>query len=241
MAQRQLGDVQAWAGHLSPPGGVAPHSSLRSPIGPVGLWDEPLEALLRTRAVQADPKAGEDGSRRLADDVLLTELSDVFALLYDTCLRLANRTVRDSLLAEEVVQEAFLAAWQHAPARFDPARGPLAVWLMTLTRHKAVDAVRRAERTRRLQRRQEALPHQEVDDASPEELVLRRQVADRVREALRTLPVAQQRVLLMSYWGGLSQSQIARQDGTPLGTVKTRTGAGLVRLRGLLGPEAGQD
>lgn len=102
--------------------------------------NEPLEALLRTRAVQTDPKAGEDGSRGLADEVLLAELSDVFALLYDTCLRLANRTVRDSMLAEEVAQEAFLAAWQQAPARFDPARGPLAVWLMTLTRHKAVDS-----------------------------------------------------------------------------------------------------
>ena len=98
--------------------------------------------------MQIDSKAVEDGSRRLADDVLLTELSDVFVLLYDTCLRLANRTVRDSGLAEEVVQEAFLAAWQHAPARFDPARGPLALWpsgplalwLMTLTRHKAVDS-----------------------------------------------------------------------------------------------------
>jgi hypothetical protein len=154
-------------GRLSPPGSVAPVSSLGSPKGPGGLWDEPLEALLRTRAVQIDPKAGEDGYRRLADEVLLAELSDVFALLYDTCLRLAKDTVRDSMLAEEVVQEAFLAAWQHAPARFDPARGPLAVWLMTLTRHKAVDAVRRAERTRRLQRRQEAQPHQEVDDASP--------------------------------------------------------------------------
>jgi len=158
--------------------------------------------------------------------VLLAELSDVFALLYDTCLRLAKGTVRDSMLAEEVVQEAFLTAWQHAPARFDPARwpagplalwpsgplalwpsgplalwpsGPLALWLMTLIRHKSVDAVRRAERTRRLQRMQEAQPHQEVDDASPEELVLGRQAADRVRNALQALPVAQQRVLLMSY------------------------------------------
>jgi len=133
--------------------------------------DEPFEALLRTCAVRIDPGAGEDGFCRLTDEVLLAELSDVFALLYDTCLRLAKGTVRDSMLAEEVVQEAFLAAWQHAPARFDPARGPLSVWLLTVTRHKAVDAVRHAERTRRLQRRQEAEPHQEVDDASPEELV----------------------------------------------------------------------
>jgi len=190
--------------------------------------------------VHTDPEDGEVGPAVVADEVLLTELTDVFALLYDSCLRLAKRTVRDSMLAEEVVQEAFLAAWQQAPARFDPARGPLAVWLMTLTRHKAVDAVRRAERTRQLQRRHQVQPHQHVDDASAEELVLDRQAADQVREGLQALPKAQQRVLLMSYWGGLSQSQIARQDGTPLGTVKTRTGAGLARLRGLLGPEAGR-
>ncbi len=62
-----------------------------------------------------------------------------------------------------------------------------------------------------------------------------------MRNALQAIPVGQQRVLLMSYWGGLSQSQIARQDGTPLGTVKTRTGAGLVRLRALLGPDTGHN
>lgn len=146
--------------------------------------------------------------------------------------------MRDPSLAEEVVQEAFLAAWQHAPSRFDPSRGPLETWLMTLTRYKAVDAVRRAEHLRRVRRREEAEPRQVTGaPQQPEDIVARDQAAEQLRRALQGLPPAQQRVLLAAYWEGLSQSEIAGRDGTPLGTVKTRTTAGPSRLRGLLSAE----
>lgn len=168
-----------------------------------------------------------------AEDALLDALTDMYRRRKGVFLRTALRMVRDPLLAEEVVQEAFLAAWQHGPARFDPSRGPLESWLMVLTRHKAVDAVRHAEHVRRVRSSEEAEPRRATHDDRPEEAVLRALDAEELRHGLAALPPAQQRVLLLTYWGGLSQTQIARREGTPLGTVKTRTAAGLARLRSL--------
>jgi len=172
---------------------------------------------------------------------LLEALTDVFRLRYDACLHLAARLVRDRSLAEEVVQEAFLAAWQHGPSRYDPARGPLESWLMALTRHKAVDAVRHAEHVRRVRHREEAEPRRATAGDLPEDVLLRLQAAAQVHRGLRELPAVQQRVLLLTYWAGLSQAQIAKRDGTPLGTVKTRSAAGLIRLRKTLLPHPARD
>jgi len=165
---------------------------------------------------------------------LFESLSDLYRMRYRACLRVALRMVRDPSLAEEVVQEAFLAAWQHGPSRFDPSRGPLESWLMTLTRHKAIDAVRHSEHVRRVQRDEEAEPRRATSPELPEEAVLRGIAAARLHHELAALPDAQRRVLLLSYWAGLSQTQIALRDDTPLGTVKTRTAAGMARLRMLL-------
>ena len=148
--------------------------------------------------------------------------------------RAAVRIVRDAALAEEVVQEAFLAAWQHAPTRYDPARGPLVSWLVTLTRHKAIDAVRHAEHLRRVQRCEQAVTSLQQHEAAAEDTAVRGLTARRLRSAVQELSTDQQRVLLLAYWAGLPHSQIALREGTPLGTVKTRTAAALGRLRELL-------
>jgi len=202
----------------------------------------------RSSACSESPAMDREGSTRAharrpedAHGELLEELTDEFRLRYEACLRLAVRMVRDRSLAEEVVQEAFLAAWQHGPSRFDPARGPLESWLLVLTRHKAVDAVRHAEHVRRVRQREEAEPRRATATELPEDVLLRLHAAAQVHRGLRELPAAQRRVLLLTYWAGLSQAQIAQRDGTPLGTVKTRTAAGLVRLRNLLFPEAARE
>jgi len=191
--------------------------------------------MLGTPVLEGAPLPAQASCPASVDQALLEELTDVCDRLYDTCLRVAARTVRDRSLAEDVVQEAFLAAWQHAPSRFDPARGPLETWLLTLTRYRAVDAVRHAEHLRRVRRREEAEPHRTSPSCdAPEDIVLREHDADQLRRELEVLPRAQQRVLLAAYWEGLSQTQIARRDQIPLGTVKTRTTAGLNHLRSLL-------
>ncbi len=125
-----------------------------------------------------------------SDDPWSAALAAAFRLEYGVCFRLALRVVRERWLAEEVVQEAFLAAWQHGPTRFDPRRGPLELWLITLTRHKAIDAVRHAEHVKRVRRHEEAELHSATSKELTEDLLLRSQAADGLRDRIRSLPVA---------------------------------------------------
>lgn len=148
---------------------------------------------------------------------------------------LALRLVRQSFVAEEIVQEAFLALWRN-PASYQEERGSFRSWLLSLVHHRAVDAVRREEAQRR--RGQEAkreLVGGGVDVAEEvvEELDLA-QARGRVRAALQDIPSAQRRVLEMMYFEGKTQTMIAHELGLPLGTVKSRTLLGMRRLRGAL-------
>ncbi len=140
--------------------------------------------------------------------------------------------LRDAALAEDVVQEAFLVLWT-TPERFDPSRGTLRSWLMTVVHHRAVDAVRRivGHAVVALDPAGETGPPVEAAG----ETVLRLAEADRVHRALATLPVEQRNALLLAYWGGHTQSEIADLTGVPIGTVKSRVFAGFRRLRTQLG------
>lgn len=187
--------------------------------------------------------AGENRtSYGACDDAALGELisrHDPAALeeLYDrhssASYGLARRVVGDEQLAQDVVQEVFLAIWRGA-AKYDGSRGSLSTWLFALTHHKAVDAVRRSQRHSGRRAPEEAL----TTEADPAPAVDDQAVAsvrrDQVRAALADLPEPQRKALMLAYFGGLSQSEIARLTGIPLGTVKTRTLAALRRLRAVL-------
>ena len=174
----------------------------------------------------------------LSDDALLALVArgdeEALAALYDrysgVAYAIALRVVRDSGLAQDAVQDAFLAAWRTA-AGFDPARGTASTWLLTLVHRRAVDIVRREQR-----RRTEPLGEGAADagGAVDEDAVIR----DRrrtVQEALARLPPEQRQALELAYYGGLTQSELADRLGLPLGTVKSRMFAALARLRDLLG------
>ncbi len=175
--------------------------------------------------------------QHLSDEALvaLAARSEQTALaeLYDRYGRvaygLALRIVRDERLAEDAVQDGFLAAWRSA-ARFAPERGKAATWLLTLVHRRAVDLVRREERRRAesLERVPEPAAGAVDEDAW---LRLRR---ERVQEALRRLPDPQREALELAYYGGFTQSELAERLGQPLGTIKSRMFAGLSRLRELL-------
>lgn len=144
---------------------------------------------------------------------------------------LALRVLRQPVLAQEIVQEAFLAIW-NAPEAYDPSRGPFRSFLLSLVHHRAVDAVRREERLRDRERRAnpEPVPDEDVLDVVAEEADL----ADRrrkVREAMRDLPPAQRETLELMYFRGWSHARIARETGVPIGTVKSRIWAAMRRLR----------
>ena len=148
---------------------------------------------------------------------------------------LAMRVVRQSHLAEEIVQEAFMALWRN-PAAYDDQRGSVKSWLMGMVHHRAVDLVRREESYRR---RAERSAHQVIDrELDPADEIVEQiglpEERRRVRAALDELPEAQRAVLERMYFDGMSQSQIAEETGLPLGTVKSRTLLGMRRLRASL-------
>jgi RNA polymerase sigma-70 factor (ECF subfamily) len=168
--------------------------------------------------------------------VALAARSDeiAFAELYDrygsVAYGLALRVVRDEALAQDAVQDAFLAIWRGA-ARFVPERGKASTWILTLVHRRAVDLVRREER-----RRAEPLDEHEpvAGHASAEDVAWLRLERERVQAALRKLPDAQREAIELAYYGGFTQSELAERLGQPLGTVKSRMFAGLTRLGELL-------
>jgi RNA polymerase sigma-70 factor, ECF subfamily len=199
------------------------------------------------RTVGVFRRTAEAGTRRdlahLSDEALLALASradhDALGELYDRYGRvaygLALRIVRDRSLAEDAVQEAFLAVWRSAGS-FLAEHGKPSTWILTLVHRRAVDLVRREER-----RRGEPLDEvaQPTGEATDEEAWLRaqRQV---VQEALRKLPSDQREAIELAYYGGFTQSELAERLGQPLGTIKSRMFTGLRRLRELLA-EAGLD
>lgn len=190
--------------------------------------------------------SGQDGAS-LADPPSDAELVGrvsggdrrAFGTIYDRYCRqaysLARRVCVDPDLAEDVVQEAFLALWRD-PSRYDPRRGGFASWLLTLVHHRAVDAVRResVHRKRAVPGDGEVTDHVVPAGPGADEKALDGVVGGQVREALGRLPEEQREVIALAYFGGYTQCEVSALTGLPLGTVKSRTFAGIRRLRGLL-------
>ncbi len=139
---------------------------------------------------------------------------------------LGLRLLGSAEAAEELTQDVFVAAWRKA-ARFDPSRGRLSTWLMTIAHNLAVDRLRRETGATR--------PHlvlvdevPEVIGAAEDEPLIERDAAIR---ALETLSDAEKRLLARAYFGGFTAREIAEADGTPLGTVKTRLRTALIKVR----------
>jgi RNA polymerase sigma factor (sigma-70 family) len=180
---------------------------------------------------------GRRRTREQTDEELLEAVAagneEALGALYDRFGRVAYgvalRILRDRALAEDAVQEAFLALWRSADS-YRKERAKPATWILTLVHRRAVDLVRREDR-----RRGEPLDEAPESAAGsvPEEANLReRRTA--VQAALRQLPTDQRQALELAYYGGYTQSELAERLGVPLGTVKSRMFAGLTRLRQLV-------
>ncbi len=147
--------------------------------------------------------------------------------------------LQSAAAAEELLQEVFWGLWTH-PERFDPERGGLRVYLFQLARSRALDSLRRERRRAELLRSNPAIDADvrgPADPSNPFLAAVSSEDRSRIREALAALPAPQQRVLALSYFDGLSHSEIAERLGEPLGTVKTRIRGGLARMRARLGNE----
>lgn len=176
---------------------------------------------------------------------------DALATLYDRYAdgihAAAYRLTADRGMAEEVVQETFLALWNRAEL-FDPATGSLAAWLHAIGRNRTVDRLRAAGRRPTLVsvsgRDDEpdiaALDRLLTDgsvlggaqpDHGPEAAAQASELRATVASAIGELPEPERQVIVLAYRDGLSQSEIASRLGWPIGTVKTRTRRALGRLR----------
>jgi RNA polymerase sigma-70 factor (ECF subfamily) len=159
----------------------------------------------------------------------LQELYDRYRVMaYSIALRITS----DASLAEDVVQDAFLGVWRNA-SRYVDGRGSVKTWLLSIVHHRAVDAVRRRRPTTELPEREDVPPTAfQLPDIWHE--VAAGLDRTEIAAAMATLPDVQRQAIELAYYGGLSQSEVAERLGQPLGTIKSRTFAGLSRLRELL-------
>jgi len=206
------------------------------------------------------------GDRQHADDAALVRevaagSEDALGRLYDRYIdavyAAASRLTADRQIAEEVVQETFLALWNRAEL-FNPAMGSLAAWLHTIARNRTVDRLRSAGRRPSLVPFSATGGADEQDSAAldrlvaagtilggaglgpgPEGELAATELRHVIRDALDELPDVERTAIVLAYREELSQSEIAERLGWPLGTVKTRTRRALLRLRGALAEELG--
>jgi RNA polymerase sigma-70 factor (ECF subfamily) len=160
---------------------------------------------------------------------------------------LAQSIVLDSALAEDVAQEAFTRAWRHA-ATYDPRRGTVPTWLLTITRNLAIDALRLRRSVPMDPTVLAALDLRTTStEAEPGRAAELAEHADRLRSALADLPGPQRRALIMAGICGRTAKEVSESEGIPLGTAKTRIRAGMRKLRLVLvdidqeGPEPHAD
>lgn len=197
------------------------------------------------RGSEAAPERDDARPDGVTDATLLERIvqrrADSLEELYDRFGRpaysLARRICVDETLAEDVVQEVFLVVWRD-PGRFDPTRGSVSTWLLTLVHHRSVDAVRRevTRRKRSVPGGGEGEEWNVPTGPGADEAAIGGIMAGKVREALAKLPTDQREALALAYFGGYTQREVASLTGVALGTVKSRMFAGVRKLRSLLGP-----
>jgi RNA polymerase sigma-70 factor (ECF subfamily) len=176
--------------------------------------------------------------RDLADEEVMQLVQSgnprAFELLYDrhggAAFSLAYRMVGNRVMAEDIIQEAFLSIWR-SRQRYDQARGSVRTWVLGIVHNRAIDGLRRSfvhdrrrETMEGVEERHEAPERTDVEAA-------RREEARSIRSALETLPDEQRRTIELAYFGGFSHSQIAELLGEPVGTVKGRMRLGLDKMR----------
>jgi RNA polymerase sigma-70 factor (ECF subfamily) len=160
------------------------------------------------------------------------------AELYDATRRLVYglvlRIVTDPAAADEALVDVYMQAWRQAD-RFDEQRGAPLAWLTTIARSRALDRVRAGSYDRKHSEPLDAASHH-LATTGADEAAFASETQRHVRRALEALTPEQREVIELAYYGGLSHSEIALDLGQPLGTVKTRTRLGMMKLRELLRP-----
>jgi RNA polymerase sigma-70 factor, ECF subfamily len=169
-------------------------------------------------------------------DSLKTKQPEALGCLYDryggVVYGVALKVLQSQPEAEDLTQEIFLSLWQRP---IDPAKhGHLLRYLITMTRSRAIDKLRSRSRKLNLVQRWGQNAVAETQAPTPVEQAVTNERSQQVRQALAQLSTEQRQVIELAYDAGLSQSEIAQQLNKPLGTVKSWTRQGLVKLKQLL-------
>ncbi|HEY6628467.1 MAG TPA: sigma-70 family RNA polymerase sigma factor [Acidimicrobiia bacterium] len=151
-------------------------------------------------------------------------LAEAFHAYGGAVKSVAFRVIRDQALAEDVVQDTFVALWR-SPEKFDPVRGSLRTFLLTIAHRRAVDIIRSEE----ARSRREALPP-DPDHFDLEDEVWTRRLSADVRSALVDLSTDERQAISLAYFEGLSYVEVAKHLGAPEGTVKSRIRTGMRKL-----------
>ncbi|MGD9889779.1 MAG: RNA polymerase sigma factor [Dehalococcoidia bacterium] len=193
-------------------------------------------------AINPSQTALDTGPLEPTDETLLDRVAardlDALDRLYErhgrAAFSIAYSIVGSVEAAEDVVQDAFLTIWRRA-GTYVPSRGNARTWMLTVTRHRAIDIVRaRAARPSGVSL--DIAGALAAQDGDPAAEAMRRIEATSVRAALDVLPSAQRQVIDLAFFSGLSYPEIAERIGLPLGTVKSRIRLALERLRLVLLP-----
>jgi RNA polymerase sigma-70 factor (ECF subfamily) len=154
-------------------------------------------------------------------------------LVYTVALKVLNRADE----AEDLTQDIFLTFWKQE--RFDPDRAALSTYLCVMTRSRAINKIHSRHSQQRMSDRLQQSTPAEFSAPTPLEQAAQAEQQQTIRAAMTQLSDNQRQVLELNYYRGLSQSEIAQQLGIPLGTVKTHSRQGLIKLRQLLGSAVG--
>ena len=179
---------------------------------------------------------GSSGDRELVERLKRRD-PEALAELYDRYGKLAYslvvRAVRDSAIAEDLVQETFLRVWNRVHS-IDPEKGALGPWLLAIARNRAIDYLRSVAGRERNAVELDESEHASLYRGMESELLISDQ-ARRVRQAMEKLAPNYRTVMELAYFEGLSQSEMAAKMGQPLGTIKTWVRTALQSLRDELG------
>ncbi len=170
---------------------------------------------------------------KAGDTKALEELYDLYkSLLFGMIISIVKKQEE----AEDLLQEVFMKIWEKAYS-FDEERGNVYSWIVTLTRNKAIDRIR--SKGFKTQKKASNTVNEpdfflEGDKFDPLETTIFSDRSELVKKALEEIPEKQSEVIKIAYYGGMTQSEISEHLDIPLGTVKTRTRQGLIKLKNIL-------
>ena len=188
--------------------------------------------------VESDPRAAREAAWKDYVRRCARAESSALAKLYDesssVVFAVAVRMVGNEADAEEVTLDTYTQLWRSASG-YDPERGSVSAWLVTIARSRAIDKLRSRTAHTHLEDPLEGAAEPRATSANPEENSILSQRRRLVLAALDQLPAEQRRALELAYFSGLPHSELAEHLGQPLGTVKTRIRLGMIKMRELLG------